>query len=266
VSADTPVAAGVLTDPFAASHDIFEALIGWLGLAEAAALSAAELEERLQEQSREVFRQLFADYLELRARDELRLSPIVDAQGATHGTVEGGHSRPLTTVFGEVQVRRIAYRKRGCPNLYPADAGLNLPTQKQSHGLRKLAAVESSRGSFDEAVQAIERATGQKVGKRQVEDLAALAAVDFESFYATRLPPPGTAHDLLVLQVDGKGIVMRPDALRPATAKAAAKARHKLSSRLSKGEKRNRKRMAEFGRGLRRDPGDPLRSRHLPRQ
>ena len=247
MSADTPVAAGVLTDPFAASHDIFEALIGWLGLAEAAALSAAELEERLQEQSREVFRQLFADYLELRARDELRLSPIVDAQGATHGTVEGGHSRPLTTVFGEVQVRRIAYRKRGCPNLYPADAGLNLPTQKQSHGLRKLAAVESSRGSFDEAVQAIERATGQKVGKRQVEDLAALAAVDFESFYATRLPPPGTAHDLLVLQVDGKGIVMRPDALRPATTKAAAKARHKLSSRLSKGEKRNRKRMAELG-------------------
>jgi hypothetical protein len=81
VSADTPVAAGVLTDPFAASHDIFEALIGWLGLAEAAALSAAELEERLQEQSREVFRQLFADYLELRARDELRLSPIVDATG-----------------------------------------------------------------------------------------------------------------------------------------------------------------------------------------
>ena len=40
---------------------------------------------------------------------------------------------------------------------------------------------------------------------------------------------------------------MRPDALRPATAKAAAKACHKLSSRLSKGEKRDRKRMAELG-------------------
>jgi len=81
-----------------------------------------------------------------------------------------------------------------------------------------------------------------------VEDLAALTAVDFESFYATRLLyPPDTADDLLVLQVDGKGIVMRPDALRPATAKAAAKAQHKLSSRLSKGEKRNCKRMAELG-------------------
>ena len=55
-------AAGVLTDPFVASHDIFEALVGWLGHAEAAALSAAELAERLEVQSRAVFRQLFADY------------------------------------------------------------------------------------------------------------------------------------------------------------------------------------------------------------
>lgn len=85
MSTDTAVEAGVLTDPFAASHASFEALIGWLGHAEAAALSAAELEERLQEQSREVFRQLFADYLELRARDEPRLPLVVDAQGQLTG-------------------------------------------------------------------------------------------------------------------------------------------------------------------------------------
>ena len=121
---------GVRDDPFAASHGIFETLIGWLGHAEAAALTAAELEERLQQQSREMFRQLVADYLELRARDEPRLSRVVDAQGSAHGTVEVGHTRPLMTVFGEVVVRRIAYRKRGRSNLYPADAGLNLPTEK----------------------------------------------------------------------------------------------------------------------------------------
>jgi len=79
---------------------------------------------------------------------------------------------------------------RTCVRLTPHV--LNLPTEKQSHGLRKLAAVESSRGSFDEAVQALARATGQQLGKRQVEELAALAAVDFESFYATPLlAPPG---------------------------------------------------------------------------
>ena len=40
---------------------------------------------------------------------------------------------------------------------------------------------------------------------------------------------------------------MRPDALRAATAKAAADASNKLSTRLSKGEKANRKRMATIG-------------------
>lgn len=39
---------------------------------------------------------------------------------------------------------------------------------------------------------------------------------------------------------------MRPDALRPATAKAASQAT-KLQTRLSKGEQRNRKRIATVG-------------------
>ncbi len=52
---------------------------------------------------------------------------------------------------------------------------------------------------------------------------------------------------MLVLSADGKGIVMRPQALRAPTRQAAAKAGTKLATRLSKGEKRNRKRMAEVG-------------------
>jgi hypothetical protein len=52
---------------------------------------------------------------------------------------------------------------------------------------------------------------------------------------------------VLVISCDGKGVVMRHDALRPATAKAAADGTTKLKTRLSKGEKRNRKRLAEVG-------------------
>ena len=125
---------------------------------------------------------------------------------------------------------------------------LNLPEEKHSHGLRRLAAVEAARGSFDEAAGAVERATGDRLGKRQVEELAARTAVDFDDFYATRkLPPAADPGDVLALSADGKGIVMRPEALRPATARAAAKTSPKLATRLSKGEKRNRKRMAELG-------------------
>ena len=108
-----------------------------------------------------------------------------------------------------------------------------------------MAAVESTRGSFDEAVAAVERATGQHVPKRQVEELAQRAAVDFEAFYEQAGPARAGPGDVVVISADGKGIVMRPEALRPGTAKAAAS--KKLRARLSKGERPYRKRMAEVG-------------------
>jgi hypothetical protein len=56
--------------------------------------------------------------------------------------------------------------------------------------------------------------------------------------------PQGEDGNVLVVSCDGKGIVMRPGELRPATAKAAARANNKLEARLSRGEKANRKRIA----------------------
>ena len=130
-------------------------------------------------------------------------------------------------------------------NLYPADAVLNLPVGRHSAGLARLAAVEAARGSFADAREAIERATGVRLGKRQVEGLARTAAVDTEAFYAARRPPPRPGR-VLGLQADGKGIVMRPDSLRSGTAARAERASAKLATRLSPGEKHGRKRMAEI--------------------
>lgn len=48
----------------------------------------------------------------------------------------------------------------------------------------------------------------------------------------------------VVSSLDGKEIVMRPQDLREATRRRAEQSSHKLNSRLSRGEKRNRKRMA----------------------
>jgi hypothetical protein len=233
--------------PFGRSRDRFETVLAWLEGEEATGLSHGELEARLEVESRELFRQLLQEHLELRAQREPRLEVVIDTDGVPRGAAEAGHQRELATVFGEVQVRRLAYRRRGHANLHPADGVLNLPAEKHSHGLRRLAAIEASRGSFDAAVEAIERATGQQMGKRQVEDLAQRAACDFDEFYAQRQRPPGADSDVLVISCDGKGIVMRPEALRAATREAAARATTKLTTRLSKGEKRNRKRMAEVG-------------------
>ncbi len=123
---------------------------------------------------------------------------------------------------------------------------------------------------FDHAVDAIERATGQRLSKRVVQALAGRAACDVGQFYAQRPRQPGAAGDALVRSCDGKGIVMRPEALRASTRTAAAKASRKLTTRLSKGEKRNRKRMAEVGAvddatPAPRTPADILASSHQER-
>ncbi|MDP9318402.1 MAG: ISKra4 family transposase [Actinomycetota bacterium] len=236
-------------DRFAESRQQFETVLGWLDSADAGGLEHAELERRLEDAGRELLRRLLQDHLDLRAHREPRVE-VLDCHGVAHRAVETGHRRWLTSVFGAVAVDRLAYRRRGHHNLHPADAVLNLPVERHSHGLRRLAAIEAARGSFDATVAALERATGQRVGKRQVEQLTAHSAVDFEAFYATRQPPAGAcgeSTDLLVLSCDGKGVVMRPEALRAATAAAAATTSQKLATRLSKGEKRNRKRLAEVG-------------------
>jgi hypothetical protein len=231
---------------FAASRELFESLIGFLDGTDAAGLSHAELEERLDVHGRELLRCLLDDHLALRALREQRLEQVVGDEGTARTRVEPGHARALETVFGTVSVERLAYRAPGVGNLHPADAALNLPIERHSHGLRKLAALETPRGSFDGAIDAIERRTGVRLAKRQVEELAGLAAMDFEAFYDSRCPAPGKRGDLLVLSADGKGIVMRPDALRT-RAPARPRAGPAPTPRLSGEQQQNRKRMAEIG-------------------
>jgi len=237
-------------EAFASALAAAEALAEELFALRAATVTHAELEERLEGSGRHLLRQYLQNYLDLHAACEVRLPSVVDGQGIGRPHVEAGHRRTLTTLYGDVQVTRLAYRQRGQSNLYPADAQLNLPQEQYSHGLRRLAAIEASRGSFDEAVQAVQRATGaveRELPKRQLEELTQRAAADFEAFYEQQPRPPAQDGDVLVLSADGKGIVMRSEALRPATARAAARSAPKLASRLSKGEKANRKRIAEVG-------------------
>jgi hypothetical protein len=230
---------------FAASLECFGGIAGWLASEDAAGLQHADLEEQLGERGRELMRRLFQDRLDLSALQEERRGDVTGEDGVARTRAERGRTRPLATVFGQVTVSRIAYLSPGRPNVHPADAALNLPEERHSRGLRKLAAVEAARGSMEAAGAAVARATGVRVGKRQVEELAARCAAHVEEFYAWRAVKDAPDGAALVLTFDGKGVVMRPESLRPATAKAARNAENKLVTRLSAGEKHGRKRMAE---------------------
>ena len=157
---------------FAESRKCFGELEDWLASEEAAGLQHGELEEQLDVRGRELLRQLFQDRLDLTAAREERRHDVTGEDGVPRTRAEKGRTRPLVTKFGQVTVSRIAYRSPGRSNVHPLDAALNLPEEKHSHGLRKLAAVEAARGSIEAAGAAIARATGVRIGKRQLEELA----------------------------------------------------------------------------------------------
>jgi hypothetical protein len=175
--------------PFAASAELFTTLVQELQSAEAAGLTAFELEDLLAERGREVQRQLLQDHLDLRAVREEQAArehrpAATGADGITRTRVETGHRRLLATLFGTVRVTRCAWRRPGIPNLCPADGALSLPGCRPSHALARLAAMEAARGSFEAAHAAITRRCGPVIGKRQVEQAVVSAAADIAGFYA----------------------------------------------------------------------------------
>ena len=233
-------------NPFVPAREHFEHLVARLGDDETTRMTHAEVERLLQTDGTELLRRLFQGHLDARGVGEAT-APVIGADGRarTHARIS---DRELVTVFGAVRVARMGYGQRGVESLYPRDAELNVPPEIYSYGVRRQVAEEAARGSFDEAVKAIGRTTGADVAKRQVEQLAPRAATDFDAFYDSRAAATRAeakkAAPILVLTTDGKGVVMRPEALREATRKAASIRERKLRKRLAKGEKTSTRRMA----------------------
>lgn len=191
-------------DPFARSRGLLESIITDLDSAATAGLTHAQIEDELTTRGRQLQRSLLQDHLDLRALREADHHDVIGADQTRRTRAEKGRRRTLSTVFGQVSVERKAYRAPGVANLHPADAALSLPVERHSHGLRRLAALESTRGSFQDAAQAITRATGVPIGKRQVEELAARAALDVADFYEARERTTCAEGDVLVISADGR--------------------------------------------------------------
>ena len=177
-------------DPFGASKAMFAALADELAGPAAAGLTACELEEFIDEESRKAVLQLLQDHYDLRAlREEQRAgkhpAPVAGTDGITRTRLETGHARHLATLFGTVKVTRCAWRNPGAPDYLPADAAL--PAGRAAcRTLAKLAALEAA-GWFESAHDAIARRCGPVIGKRQIEDSVVRSAADIP-----RSTPPGS--------------------------------------------------------------------------
>ncbi len=233
-------------DNFSAAREQMETMITELSTSTMLSAPHSDIESYVQTEGREVLRQLLQGHLDLRAERE-RPVPVRGSDGIARTYRRESH-RPLGSILGPVLVWRLAYQAPKVDGLHPMDASLNLPPTLYSHGVCRFIAEHAARMSFDDVVHEVEISTGASVAKRQAEEIAVHAAIDFEAFYAKRRSGKEmdeATTDFLVLTFDGKGIVMVPRDLRPATQKAAQKTKRKLVTRLTSGEKRNRKRMAE---------------------
>jgi hypothetical protein len=230
---------------FSVADDLYENLKQALISAEMTTLEHGDIEERVAADGLAILRQLVQVHFDVRARDEVRKESVTGSDGLVRNHRREGCKRSLETLFGDIIVTRVGYSQRDTTSLFPLDAELNLPADTYSHGLMRRSSQESIRGSFDDAVNSIKETTGGAVPKRQLQDLAVEVAQDFEAFYSSQSAAAvEETADPLIISLDGKGIVMRQEALREATKKAAENEEHKLKTRLSRGEKRNRKRMA----------------------
>ena len=231
---------------FSASREQLESIIRGLLSSERAWQEHGEVESFIQIEGTELLRKLLQGYLNVRSDAETQHADIISPTGHILNHVRADTRRNIVSLFGDVEVRRLGYSQRQQSSVFPLDHALNLPKDQYSFGLRKRLTAEAIKGSFDESVQCIKTSTGGHVPKRQALMLIEDIAQDFCSFYEqARFKTPEQTTDLLVMSFDGKGIVMRHDSLREATKKAATNNEQKLQTRLSQGEKRNRKRMAQ---------------------
>ncbi len=202
-----------------------------------------EIEQMMRTAGRELMREMMQAHFDRRSAQEREVE-VQDVDGIERLRIREGR-RTVMTEFGEVHLDRKLSQAEGAEALGPLDAAMELPDEKYSLEVRRIVAEEAARASFDEVVELVSKRSGAEVPKRQAEELAVRAARDFDNFYRSRLREPENSEQLLVLSFDAKGIATLHRDLREATRKKAESTPRRLETRLTKGEKPNRKRMAE---------------------
>lgn len=233
------------TEVFTQAKEQYEEIITRLISDDMRAQEHGVVERYLKKQGDELLRRMLQGYLDIRSRDEMKHKSVTGQDGIARSHRRSNCLRQLSTIFGQVKLSRTGYSKPGVSHKYPLDAALNLPPDKYSHGLRLVVGQSAAKESFDGVVESVKQHTSGKVPKRQAEQLVKKVSQDFDAFYDRKREQSANDGDLLVLTTDAKGIVVRQEDLRESTRRAAEKAQHKKKTRLSRGEKSNRKRMAQ---------------------
>lgn len=237
------------SDLFSDANQSFDDLKATLVSDECGSLCESDVERLIASTGRELMRRLLQSHLLLRGQAE-PVAPVVGADGVGRGHVRSSQPRLLETSFGTVSVVRTAFSGRHRSALHPVDADLNLPAERHSHEVQRVAVLTAAKQSYEGTTGLVTSMTAATVGKRAVEEFVRRAAADFRGFYRTRAWDAASQNgtgSLLVISVDQKGIVMTPNDLTPETRRIGEAQEHRLAAirdRSGKDTWRGRKRMA----------------------
>lgn len=149
------------------------------------------------------------------------------------------HTRTYRSVFGDFALARTCYGTREGQQIafVPLDARLHLPASGYSYLLQRWDAALGCESAFARVGATLFDVLGLKQSTDCLERLNRQMAEHVGPFRRSRpLPGPGDEGEVMVVQADGKGVVMRRDADGP-----------KIQGHRQKGQKANQKRMAVVG-------------------
>lgn len=139
-------------------------------------------------------------------------------------------SRDYYSIFGELEINRPYFYRKGAGGCLPLDAELGLGKDSYSDFLRELHDELGVYIPFGQAVPIIERLLGIGLSKRCMQQFIGSDAADGAAYYEQKPPPPPAQEAaILVAQADGKGVPI---------IKASA---NKDKVRLNQGEARSKK-------------------------
>ena len=236
-----------LDQPFQGAYEKFIEITRHLSAQAPGEQTHSDMEAYLETDGRELLRLLLRDHLDQQGPGRVG-ETVCGSDGVVRAHKRDHMEAGYDSVFGAVRVARTGYRQRGVARLFPRDAQLNLPRQSYSHRLQKRVAAKAAQLSFESVASDIETETGVRIGTRQLKEIVEAAAQDFDAFYALPCPEEieqyAAAKPIQVLTFDGKGGVMRKEALLEATRKRAEARTHQAPRGFARQDKSNRKRMA----------------------
>src|SRR5687768_15787922 len=236
-----------LDQPFYGAYEKFVEITTHLSTQMSGETTHSDMETYLESDGRELLRLLLQDALDHHGADRLR-EVVRGADGIVRSHKRDHMETGYKSVFGAVRVARTGYSQRGVSSHFPRDAQLNLPARGYSHRLQKRVAAKAARLSFEAVAHDLETETGVRLGKAQIEHIVYDVAQDFDAFYdqpcSSTLEQHLQGKPIQVLTFDGKGVVMRPEALREATRKKAQARARQAPHGFARKDNANRKRMA----------------------